>query len=346
MIITMDKIKIGVVGAGRLGGFHASKIVASDDAVLAGIVDPISQNRTQLAQKYAVPDFERPEDLLPLVDAVVIATPSSLHFKTGNFFAENGKHILMEKPLCSNSEDARELIDLAEEKDLVFQVGHVEQYNPAWISALPHLHQIHEGERVLIDAHRTSGYTFRSVDVGVVLDLMIHDIELILSVLGSDIAMIDASGFRQIGGFEDIAYAQILFQNGSLARLTASRVDQEPSRIMDIRFKEKSLKIDFQSRITRCITADQEIQKGSFAPDKVDMSQIAPNISSFMSDHYKIEELTNDPVDALALEMDNFCSAILRNTPSRVPGKRAAEAVEIAEEIIRSIYEDEEDDLF
>ncbi|MDO5579644.1 MAG: Gfo/Idh/MocA family oxidoreductase [Planctomycetia bacterium] len=342
----MDKIKIGVVGAGRLGGFHASKIAASNDAVLAGIADPIPQNRDKLAQNYSVPAFEHPEDLLPLTDAVVIAAPSTLHFETGKFFAEHGKHILMEKPLCTNSNDARDLLDIAEENNIVFQAGHVEQYNPAWISALPHLKSIQEGEKVLVDARRTSGYTFRSTDIGVVLDLMIHDIELILSILGNDIAMIDASGFSQIGGFEDIAYAQILFQNGSVARLTASRVEQSPSRIMDIRFKEKSLQIDFQSRITRCITADSDIQNGSFAPDKVNMVQMAPNISSFMNDHYKIEELVNDPVDALSLEMDNFCSAILRNTPSRVPGKRAAEAVEIAEEIIRSIQEEEEEEDF
>ena len=188
-----------------------------------------------------------------------------------------------------------------------------------------------------IDATRTSGYTFRSTDVGATLDLMIHDIELILSLIPSSVERVSAFGISQLGGYEDASYATLLFSNGSIARLKASRIEQSATRQMTIQTASKTIHVDFATRSATLICPNSDVLDGKYSPDSVTLAEMGAKVSTFMKDEYETRELVHDPVDALALEMQNFVSAILHGEKSVVPGGRAAQAVVVAEEIIRDL---------
>ncbi len=173
----MKKLKIAVIGAGRLGGFHAQKLAKMPEEELTAIVDPMPANRQRVAAECRCPAFADYRDLLGRIDAAVIAAPTACHYQLAKDFLESNTHLLVEKPLCLNSREADELVALAQKRNLVLQVGHVERFNPAFSASIPHL-----SDPKYIETVRTSGYTFRSTDVGVVLDLMIHDLDLVLSI--------------------------------------------------------------------------------------------------------------------------------------------------------------------
>ena len=334
----MNKARLGIVGTGRLGGFHASKASANPEVDFVGVFDVCEANRKRVADQFGVAEFSSLSELLAQVDAVVVATPSVLHAEIGREVLRSGKHLLMEKPVTTDGATALELANLARENNLVFQGGHVEQHNLAWRAAFERLEDVRLGlEPVAIEAERTSGYTFRSTDVGATLDLMIHDLELVLSLIPSEIEHVSALGFTQLGGHEDAAFATLLFANGSVARLKASRIEQSARRRMSIQTTTKTFQIDFAARSATLIRPKDDVLNGVYSPDSVSFAEMAPRVSTFMSDEYETTELVCDPVDALALEMQNFVSAILRGERSVVPGERAAQAVAVAEEIVRDL---------
>ncbi|MGI6401457.1 MAG: Gfo/Idh/MocA family protein [Thermoguttaceae bacterium] len=334
----MDKVRLGVIGTGRLGSFHASKAAANPDVEFVGVADVCEAARKRVATQHGVRDYGVVSDLLAEVDAVVVATPSILHAEIGRGVLGAGKHLLMEKPVTTDGSSALELTRLAKEKGVVFQVGHVEQHNPAWRAAWDRLEDVRMGlTPVMIDATRTSGYTFRSTDVGATLDLMIHDLELVLSLVPSPVERVSAFGVAQMGGHEDSSYATLLFANGSVARLKASRVEQRAERRMTIQAANKTVQIDFATRSARMICPKQKILAGAYSPSSVTLAEMSERVPTFMTDEYETIELVHDPIDALELEMQNFTSSILRGERSVVPGERAAEAVVVAEEIIHDL---------
>lgn len=334
----MEKVRLGVVGTGRLGGFHASKAANDPEVEFIGVSDVVEENRKRVANQWNVRDFATVEELLKHVDAVVVAAPSFLHAEIGRKVLQAGKHLLIEKPATTTGASALELAETAKARGLVMQVGHVEQHNPAWRAALGYLDEVRSGKTpALVEATRTSGYTFRCTDVGATLDLMIHDLELVLSLIPSPVVNISGYGFAQFGGFEDVSLATLEFENGSVARLKASRVEQNVIRQTTIRTREQTLFIDFAARSAKRVAPKQTILTGQYAPNKVAYSEIVPRVPSFMKEEFETEELVKDPFDALALEMRDFVSAILRGTPSTVPGERAAQAVVIAEQIVLDI---------
>lgn len=334
----MKKVKLGVIGTGRLGGFHSSKAANDPEVEFVGVFDVSQENRKRVAAQWGVQDFATVEELLEHIDAAVVATPSILHAEMGRKVLQAGKHLLIEKPATTTGASALELAQLAKSQSLVMQVGHVEQYNPAWKAALEYLKDVHTGkEPAFIDMTRTSGYTFRSTDVGATLDLMIHDLELVLSLIPSPIERVSAFGYSQIGGYEDAAFATLEFVNGSQAHLNASRVELQATRQTTIRTADQTIFIDFGARTAKRIRPKKGIISGVFAPDKVSFQEMASRVQNFMQEEYEVEELVKEPFDALALEMRNFVSSILRGTPSTVPGERAAQAVAVAEEIVQQI---------
>ncbi len=334
----MKKTRLGIVGTGRLGGFHASKAASNPEVDFVGVFDVSETNRKRVANQFGVGEYGTLSELLSQVDAVVVATPSVLHAEIGREVLRAGKHLLMEKPVTTDGASALELARLAREKGLVFQGGHVEQHNPAWRAALERLEEVRLGlEPVAIEAERTSGYTFRSTDVGATLDLMIHDLELVLSLIPSEVERVSAVGFAQLGGHEDAAFATLLFANGSVARFKASRIEQEARRRMSIQTATKTFHIDFAARSATLVRPKDDVLSGVYSPDSVSFAEMAPRVSTFMRDEYETIELVHDPIDALALEMQNFVSAILRGERSVVPGERAAQAVAVAEEIVRDL---------
>ena len=332
-------LKIGIIGAGRLGSFHAEKAVVHPGVELVGVVDPSVVVRNTLAKKHNVQPFDSFDVMLPLVDAVVIAAPTFLHFGLGSACLMAGKHVLMEKPMCASLAEGRKLVDLAKQHGLILQVGHVEEFNPAWIAAKNALrHDLMIGEPILIDAVRTSGYTFRSTDVGSVFDMMIHDIDLVLSLTASSVFSVDAIGFHIIGGpCEDVAHARLRFDNGCAANLFSSRVAEKAERKMRITTATATVTVDFGTRTTTCHRADETVLQGKFAPNKVLPDSVSLLTPTFMNDAFTLQTETYDAVDALAAEWDDFVLSIQTNKTPRVSGSRALESVSVAETIVRSI---------
>ena len=332
-------LKIGIIGAGRLGSFHADKTAAHPGVELVGVADPCETARSVLAGKHHVPAFASFDEMLPLVDAVVIASPTFLHFGLGSACLEAGKHVLMEKPMCASLAEGRKLVALAKQHGLVLQVGHVEEFNPAWGAAKKLIrNDLMAGEPILIDAVRTSGYTFRSTDIGTVFDMMIHDIDLVLSLAASQVFSVTAIGFHIIGGTnEDTAHARLLFDNGCAANLFSSRVADNTERKMKITTATATVTVDFATRTTTCHRADEAVLQGKFAPNKVLPDSVSLLTPTFMTDAFTLESTTHDAVDALAAELDDFVLSIQTHKVPRVSGSRALESISVAETIVRSI---------
>ena len=335
-------LKLGIIGAGRLGSFHADKAAKHSGVQLIGIVDSCESRRKELAAKHGIADYAQAAELLQQADAVVIAAPTQFHHALGREALEAGVHVLMEKPLAVSEQEAKELVQLAESQKRILQVGHVEQFNPAWELAQPVLQAVQAGNRAIFSAERTSGYTFRSTDIGVVHDLMVHDLDLILSVVPSSIRAIEATGFHVIGsakqgGHEDIAHARLRFENGTVAEIRASRVDTEARRQMRIQTAHFSAEIDFASRETKITQASDAVVKGEFSPAVLGGTNPAEIAKTFMSEQFSNAKTAGEAVDALVLELEDFVQAIQNGAPSQVPGTRALKAVAAADAVAKII---------
>ncbi|MHB8898402.1 MAG: Gfo/Idh/MocA family protein, partial [Thermoguttaceae bacterium] len=241
----MRPLRLAVIGAGRLGRFHAQKAAAREDVALIAVADPVHAQRQRVAAECgcrAVADYR---ELIGEIDGAIVAAPTFLHREIGMELLANGVHVLLEKPLAPSAGEAQELVDAATAGRLVLQVGHVERFNPAFTASAAHLR-----DPRYIEAVRTSGFTFRSTDVGAVLDLMIHDIDLVLSLVRSQVHHVDAIGFSLLGGHEDVANARVEFENGAVASLSASRVSYQALRQMSVWTSRAHTTIDFASRTT------------------------------------------------------------------------------------------------
>ncbi len=329
----MKKLKIAVIGAGRLGGFHAQKLAKMPDMELTAVVDPLPENRRRVAAECLCTAFMDHGDLLGRIDAAVIAAPTACHYQLAKDFLESNTHLLVEKPLCLNSHEADELVALAQKRNLVLQVGHVERFNPAFIASLPHL-----GDPNYIETIRTSGYTFRSTDVGVVLDLMIHDLDLILSIARSRVQKVDAVGLKVVGKDEDVANARIQFQSGCVANLSVSRVSREAVRRMKVWSPGAFADIDFAARTSTLVRPSQILRQGAFHVDELSPEQVEHYRRHFADEHLPCEQLQFEAVDALALEVRDFVDAIRTPRQPLVDGQAGRDAVALAETILNRIH--------
>ncbi|MDR1480390.1 MAG: Gfo/Idh/MocA family oxidoreductase [Planctomycetaceae bacterium] len=331
-------IKIGIIGTGRLGSFHADKIVGNTDFELVGVMDTAQLAREQLAAKHNVKSFDNPEQLLDIVDAVVVASPTSLHYELGSLALRRKKHLLVEKPLCNNAADAEKLVELANKNNTVLQVGHIEEFNPAWQSAKKYITEFADNKPFIINTTRTSGYTFRSVDIGTVLDMMIHDIDLVLSIVQYDSAFVKAVGINIIGGqHEDIANAYVQFEDGTTANFFSSRVAAVAVRETQIVTVNGNINIDFAQRSLTLQKINDSVKSGNFAPDKITSETIAKIQPVFMKEFFVTTKIENESVDALASETKDFARAIKTGTPPQVTGKRGLNAIKLAEKFLNTI---------
>jgi len=215
-----EKIRTAVVGAGKMGGIHTKVYSKLDNCELIGVVDPNLEAAEKIASEYGVKAYASAEELIGLVDAVTISAPTVYHHELAKLFIENGVAVMIEKPLAASVEEGRDIVDLAKKHDVVVAVGHSERCNPV-SQAMKRL----DIEPKFIEANRISPYPFRSTDIGVVLDVMIHDIDIVLSLAGSKIKKVDAVGVNVIGDHEDICNARVFFENGCVANITAYDFD-------------------------------------------------------------------------------------------------------------------------
>ena len=253
----MSKLRCAVIGAGYLGKFHAQKYAALNACDLAAVVDTDPVTANKVASEFGAIAYENHKEILDKVDAVSIVVPTSLHFLIAKEFLAAGIHVLVEKPITVTVAEADELISLADNMQVVLQVGHLERFNPA-IMGLDK-----EEKPLFIESHRLSPFNPRANDVSVVLDLMIHDIDIILALVDSELERIDASGTAVLTQDTDIANARLLFNNGCVANVTASRISMKSERKMRLFRPNSYVSVDFQNRIlTRHHTGAKEMFPG------------------------------------------------------------------------------------
>ncbi len=328
----MQKLRIAVIGAGRLGGFHAQKITQRRDATLVAVVDPLPVSRQRVATECRTEARADCTGLAGRIDAAVIATPATDHYRVAKNFLSAGVHLLVEKPLCTSRADADDLVALARRRGAVLQVGHVERFNPAFNAAAAQLAQ-----PKYIEALRATEVTLRSTDVGVVLDLMIHDIDLVLSLVHSPLLKVDAPGASILGGHEDVANARLEFECGCVAALSASRISYEAVRRMHVWSARSFGSIDFASRTATVVYPSETLLRRRFRVDGLTPDQLDHHRRHFTEEHLPRQQLNYEAVDALALELDDFIQSIRTHRRPRVDGEAGRDAVAVAAEILARI---------
>jgi len=329
-----DPIRIAIIGAGHLGKFHARLAAASEQYELVAVCDPCESARNALAEETASQAVADYSQIIDQIDAAVVATPTVTHHAVGSALLGQGVHCLIEKPLAPNSAEASDLVKLADDRQLTLQVGHVERFNPAIDFADPALR-----DPKFITASRTSGYTFRSTDIGAVLDMMIHDIDLVLGIAKSQVAEVAAMGISVLGDHEDMATAQITFESGCVAQLTASRVSYDMQRAMQVFTSRGMVAIDFASRETTLVQPREEVLRREFSGADLSAAQ-REELRTGLFEQLLVKTTREAPaVNAIELEQADFASAIRQGTTPRVSGVVGREAVAVAEMILAKIDE-------
>lgn len=328
----MRKLRFAVVGAGRLGRFHAQKLAAMERVELVAVVDPLAESRERVAAECRTRAFADLGRAIGAIDAAVVAVPTRLHHAVGAELLDAGVHVLIEKPLTPCVAEADDLVDRARRNGLVLQVGHVERFNPALTAAAPHVR-----DPKYVEAVRASGFTFRSTDVGVVLDLMIHDLDVVLWLVRSPVAKVEALGLSVLGGHEDVANARIEFQSGCVATLSASRVSRRPARQMQVWAPRAMADVDFAARTTAVVRPSETLLARRFDVDALSPGAVDHYREHLLDEHLPREVLQAEPFDALALELADFVESIRLSRPPRVTGEQGRDAVALAEQILAKI---------
>ena len=322
-------LRIGVVGVGHLGQHHARKFMAMDDVRLAGIFDKKTSRAKEIAQSLNATRFDSYAALLDSCDAVDIAATTTAHFELAEQALKAGKHIFLEKPITSKVEQAYILLDLAAKRNLKIQVGHIERFNPVVLKVESEIHN-----PMFIESTRISTFHKRGTDVPVVLDVMIHDIDLILSFVNSPIKNIVASGIGIFTPSIDIATARIEFENGAIANVTSSRVSLKQER--KIRFFQKDcyIRLDFQTQQAQVVKISPKsllyLPKIMMGATDIDPEQLVDQ---------KNYDCSDSPKDALTMELESWTNAIITDTKPIVDGIAGTKALEVAVQIIAIINE-------
>lgn len=308
----MEKIRVGVVGVGRLGQHHARIYAELPQTELVGVVDIDHQRATKIAKTYQTQALFDHRLLLDRVDAVSIAVPTTWHHPIARDFLTKGVHCLVEKPITATVQEARELVDLARKNDLVLQVGHVERFNAAIIR----LREVVK-DPVFIEVHRLGPYDPRVQDVGVVLDLMIHDLDIILDVVKSPVRSLEAVGVAIFSDKEDIANARIHFENGCIANLTASRIT--PKKTRKIRFFQEDtyISVDY-------VKPAMDIYRKQAVPNP------RPGSPPVEIVRKRVRLKDHEPLKA---ELEHFVQCVAKGVPPQISGEKARDALELAVEI-------------
>ena len=324
------QVNIGVIGVGHLGFHHATHLSKIKNANLVGIYDINSKRLDEVSKQLNVPSFESLDLLIDRVDALSIVTPTSTHKVVAEKCIQNGKHVFIEKPITTTTNDADHIVQLAKKNNTIIQVGHIERFNPALL-ALSSL----EIRPKYIEVHRMAPFMSRGTDVPVVLDLMIHDIDLVLSFIDSPVKDIYANGVSIMTSSVDIANARIKFKNGSIANITSSRVAKDKVRKIKIFQQDLYVTIDFLAGIS-------EVYKAMDASaDDPDAIMSAPLVDSD-GKHRQIfyEKPIVQKQDALKLELENYIQSIMGNETPIVDGVAGKQALDVAIKIHDKILED------
>jgi predicted dehydrogenase len=309
----VKKLRAGVIGVGHLGQHHARLYASIPGVTLVGVTDQSAERAQEIAGRHAAQAYRNPDDLLKDIDLVSVAVPTSAHYTVAKVCLEAGKHVLVEKPIAVQPAEAHELVALAKVKGCRLQVGHSERFNPIMRLMRPHIQR-----PAFIEGHRQSSYSPRGTDVDVVLDLMIHDLDLVLSFDLGPVEEVRASGVAVLSPTIDIAQARIQFRSGCVANLTASRVSMSKMRRLRLFQRDQYLSIDFQARLA--VILRRRILSG--APPELETESFQGN--------------TDEP---LKLQLESFVQAIHTGSRPEVSGEDGAAALDVAHQILAAIAE-------
>ncbi len=316
-------LKVGVFGTGHLGKFHLNNWRELPGVTLVGFFDPDDATADAVTETYGLRRFTSEEDLIEAVDAVDVVTPTPFHFALCEKAIRRGKHVFVEKPMANTIEEAREIVKLVKESNIKFQVGHVERFNPAFLAA-----QTLKLAPMFIEVHRLAQFNPRGTEVSVILDLMIHDIDAILSLVKSDVKHISASGVAVLTDTPDIANVRIEFDNGCVANLTSSRISIKKMRKMRLFQKDAYISIDFLDKKTEVIKLKGEEDVNAFSFD-IDIPGGKKTIA-----------IANPPVpevNAIRRELEEFVQAIRADERPVVNEIDGFRALEVAHQILQKI---------
>jgi predicted dehydrogenase len=308
------KLRVGVIGVGHLGEYHVQKYKAIPTAELVGVVDTDLERAEEVARRYGTRVFRERSELLDRVDGVSLVVPTEMHFDVAKDVLSKGVHLLIEKPITYKAEPADTLVRMAHEKDLVLQVGLIERFNPAVVKMESILNR-----PVFIESHRMNEFTTRGIDVDVVLDLMIHDLDIILHVVSSEVKEVHAVGMSVITDKTDIANVRIIFENGVVANLTASRVSNKALRKIRVFQPDAYISVNCAKREISIIRLDSELRESNDYP-----------------------QLTSDKIkypgsDPLADEISSFVTVVMNGSSPVVTGQDGRRALIVALGIIDQI---------
>ena len=316
-------LRIGVFGAGHLGKFHLNNWKEIPDIDLVGFYDPDDDTAAQVSEKYQLPRFLDPDALMDACDAIDVVAPTTYHFEWCEKAIKKGKHVFVEKPLANTMNEARQLVNLVNESGVKLQVGHVERFNPAFLAI-----KDMELKPMFIEVHRLAQFNPRGTEVSVILDLMIHDIDIVLSIVKSDVKNISASGVGVITETPDIANVRIEFHNGCVANLTSSRFSMKKMRKMRIFQKDAYIGIDFLNKKSEIIKLKGPQDSNVFAFDietpsgKKTIAVANPHVPE---------------VNAIKQELEEFKNSILNNTKTIVSEIDGLMAMDVAHQILDKI---------
>lgn len=332
--MTDQKLHAAVIGAGHMGKHHVRVYSQLPNVQLVGVVDANADRAAEMAKQYDCAAFTDVAEVLDRIDIASVAVPTSHHLAVAAPLITAGKAVLIEKPLASNSREGQQILDLARTHNAVVQVGHTERFNPV-VRAMRRL-EIHPR---FIETHRISPFTFRSADIGVVFDMMIHDIDIVLSLTGGRRpAQVDAVGVAVLGRPEDIANARLTFPNGCVANLTASRLALKTERKIRVFSEQAYLSLDYQKKTGIAIKKDANADILKLAREKKieDLAQLAGFDYSKL---VKVEPILITDEEPLRAELEAFVHAVLTRTEPEVSGQAGLAAVQTAEQIVQSIQD-------
>lgn len=329
----MSNLQVGVIGTGHLGKLHTKMFSEIDNCKLIGVYDSDSNQSKLVSDEFNLKSYQELDELLNNVDAVSIAASTSAHYEIAKRCFEKGIHVFIEKPITATIPEAEELVEFANQKNLKLQVGHIERFNPALVSMEKYLL-----EPKFIQTDRLAQFNPRGTDVAVVLDLMIHDIDIILSLVKSDVAEVQANGVAVVSEHLDIANARLQFENGAVANVTASRISQKKMRKMRIFQQDGYIALDFVSGVAevyRLLPVDEEIKSSAISFGELGIGDKKKRLV--------YEQPEQRELNALRYELQLFIDSVLNDQSPIVSGLDGLRALKVAEIILKKIEESQMD---